>query len=582
MNEPFLLFDDARDAACPARLYRRPVGEVSAHRQDQVRPALDQLRAALAEGRHVAGYCAYEAGYALDPALVGHAPPVETALLWFGIFDGFDELDEAELLRFLGDPRSARLAVPVPRIGRDAYLDKVASVRELLFAGDVYQANFTFACDVPVLGPPPAAYARLRGMARSAWGGIVRHPAGWLLSLSPEQFFTVRDGMVEAKPMKGTAARASDAAADRLAAEGLAADPKQRAENLMIVDLIRNDLARVAETGSVAVPELFAVETFPTVHQMVSRVTARLRQGLTAVDVLETIFPCGSITGAPKISAMRHLARLEAEPRGAYTGTMGWIEPGGDAAFNVLIRTLELADGARVARLGLGSGLVVDSIADDEWNECLLKGEFVSRATQTVDLIETMRFDPEEGLVALDRHLERLGRSAQELGHRFDRHAARNELQAATFGRKRPAMVRLLLSPTGTMAIEVKAIEPPEAVPVEVAVEPLPVDPEDWRLRFKTTDRRFYDEARRASGRFEVVFTDGDGFVTEGSFTSVFVERDGRLLTPPQSRAILPGIFRGRLIDEGRAIEADLTPADLAGGFYVGNMVRGLVPARLA
>jgi para-aminobenzoate synthetase/4-amino-4-deoxychorismate lyase len=315
---------------------------------------------------------------------------------------------------------------------------------------------------------------------------------------------------------------------------------------------------------------------------MVSRITARLRDGFDAVDIIRTIFPCGSITGAPKIAAMRHLADLEPEPRGAYTGAMGWIEPGGDAAFNVLIRTLELRDGAETALLGLGSGLVVDSVAEDEWAECLLKGEFVTRAAEPVDLIETMRFDPEEGIVELDRHLERLGKSAVALGHEFDRHAARNELQAATFGRKHPAMVRLLLSPRGTMAIEARPIEEPPATPVEVAIRPLTVDPADWRLQHKTTDRRFYDDAREATDAFEVVFTDSEGFVTEGSMSNVFVERNGALATPPLSRGLQAGVLRAKLIDEGRAEEAELTPDDLAEGFYVGNIVRGLIPAKLA
>jgi para-aminobenzoate synthetase/4-amino-4-deoxychorismate lyase len=280
---------------------------------------------------------------------------------------------------------------------------------------------------------------------------------------------------------------------------------------------------------------------------------------------------------------MHHLAALEPEPRGAYTGAMGWIEPGGDAAFNVLIRTLEICDDAPLARLGLGSGLVVDSIGEDEWAECLLKGEFVTReAGEPVDLIETMRFDPEEGIVELDRHLERLGKSAETLGHKFDRHAARNELQAATFGRKNPAMVRLLLSPTGTMAIEARPIEEPPATPVNVMVRPLPVDPADWRLRHKTTDRRFYEDARRAAGTYETVFVDGEGHLTEGSFSNIFVDRDGMLLTPPLSRGVLPGLLRARLIEEGRAVEADLSPADLGDGFYIGNMLRGLLPARLA
>jgi para-aminobenzoate synthetase/4-amino-4-deoxychorismate lyase len=416
---------------------------------------------------------------------------------------------------------------------------------------------------------------------------VVRHPGGWILSLSPEQFFTLRGGVLEAKPMKGTAPRRADPNADRAEAVALAADPKQRAENLMIVDLLRNDLARVAEAGSVAVPELFAVESFPTVHQMVSRVTARLRKGVDAVAVLETLFPCGSITGAPKIAAMAALRELEPEARGVYTGSMGWIEPGkdgapGDAAFSVLIRTLELEEGAEVARLGLGSGLVVDSVVEDEWAECLLKGKFVASELAEFDLLETMRFDPEVGVAELDRHLDRLGGSADRFGFPFNRHSARNELQAATFRRQEPAMLRLLLSPRGTMAIELKAIPDRPYEPVAVAVRPLPVAADDVRLTYKSTARAFMEAARRDGGEFETIFVDPDGHVTEGSFTSVFVERDGKYLTPSITRGLLPGLLRARLIEEGKAEEGDLTLDDLADGFLVGNMVRGLIKARLA
>jgi para-aminobenzoate synthetase/4-amino-4-deoxychorismate lyase len=315
---------------------------------------------------------------------------------------------------------------------------------------------------------------------------------------------------------------------------------------------------------------------------MISRVTASLRDGIDPVTVLETLFPCGSITGAPKLAAIAALHNLEPEPRGAYTGSMGWIEPGGDASFNVLIRTLELADGANVARLGLGSGLVVDSRLDDEWAECLLKGEFVAPDGQDFDLIETMRFDPQAGVIDLDRHLDRLRSSADDLQFLFDRHGARNELQAATFRRKEPAMVRLLLSPKGSMAIELRPLPEPQRGPVDVVVRPLPVDPADFRLRYKTTARRFLDQARRDGGAFEAIFTDPEGWLTEGSFTNLFVERDGKLLTPPAARGLLPGLLRQQLIDDGKAEEADLTADDLKHGFRIGNMVRGLIKARLA
>ena len=574
----WILFDDARPDGAKPRLYRAPGSVVVAQRIDEVVPALEQVRSAVAGGAHAAGWLAYEAGHAFDPKLAASMREIEGPLLCFGLYDGFETPDLADLLP---SPDGAFAGMPHPRIERAAYEAAVGEVREHLFAGDYYQANLTFGCDVPVAGDPLALYARLRRSSRAGWGGIVVDGERTLLSLSPEQFFTIRDGVIEAKPMKGTAPRHADPVADAAEATALASDPKQRAENLMIVDLMRNDLARVAETGSVEVPDLFAVESFPTLHQMVSRITARLRDGLDAVDALRTIFPCGSVTGAPKIAAIEALRRLEPEPRGAYTGSMGWIAPGGDAAFNVMIRTLEWRHGDHRARLGLGSGLVVDSKPSDEWAECLLKGAFVTRERQNFDLIETMRFDPHDGIAELKRHLDRLDASSSELGFRFDRHAARNELQAATFGRKDRAMLRLLLSPTGTMAIQVKQYAPPRETPVRVAVRALPVDSSDFRLRHKTTDRRFYDRARQEDGAYETIFVDRDGRLTEGSRTSIFLERDERLLTPPANRGLIPGILRAKLIDEGKAEEADLTPADLGDGFFIGNIVRGLIPARL-
>ena len=582
MDRTFVLFDDMRPGGGGARIFENPTGDISAFAMDEVRPALDRLRAALAAGRHAAGFIAYDASYSLEPKLWPLARHGEGPLLWFGLFDGFRSLEAEQLEAMLGDPSGSWTSRPQPRISRAGYLHAAGRVREHLFAGGFYQANLTFGCDVRLLGGPMAAYARLRQRSQAGWAGIVRHPAGWLLSLSPEQFFTIRGRTIEAKPMKGTAPRRTDPQEDRAEITKLTEDPKQRAENMMIVDLLRNDLARVAEAGSVEVPKLFAVESFPTVHQMVSQVTATLRSDVDAVGVLEALFPCGSITGAPKLAAIQALRALEPEPRGAYTGTMGWIEPNGDASFNVLIRTLELQEGTSVARLGLGSGLVVDSRLDDEWAECLLKGEFVAPDETDFDLIETMRFDPQAGVIDLDRHLDRLGSSADDLEFHFDRHGARNELQAATFRRKEPAMIRLLLSPKGSMAIEVKSLPQAPAGPVQVAVRPLPVDASDFRLRYKTTAKDMLKQARRDAGTFEAVFTDPEGRLTEGSYTNIFVERDGKLLTPPLERGLLPGLLRAGLIDEGKAVEADLTADDLREGFFIGNMVRGLMKARLA
>ncbi|HEV2078908.1 MAG TPA: aminodeoxychorismate synthase component I [Allosphingosinicella sp.] len=580
LTSPFVLLDDVRaEGAQPARLYQRPMEVIEAREPEAVREALDRLREAPRRGLHAAGFLSYEAGHALErklAPLAGQAPPHAPPLLWFALFERHEQVEQVGAL--LPDPESAWVSAPSPLIDRSAYEAAVARVKAHIEAGDVYQANLTFASEVATAGNPLAVYASVRARARAGFGAVVFTGQHWLLSFSPELFFTIEQGRITTRPMKGTAARGHD---DKAAIEALRGDPKQRAENLMIVDLLRNDLSKVSKPGTVNVPALFEIETYPTVHQMTSTVTAELEEGVGPVDAIEAIFPCGSITGAPKIRAMEIVADVENHRRGAYTGSIGRLDPDGDAAFNVAIRTLVMEAGTDRAVLGLGSGIVADSSADSEWRECLAKGAFVADPHRQFDLIETMRFDPHEGLLELERHLARLKASAQALGFTFDRHGARNELQAATFRLREPRRIRLLLSRTGMLSLEGRPLPDPLPKPVEVAVVPLPVASDDFRLRHKTSDRAFYDEARKKSGKAEVLFQDKDGFLTEGSFTHIFVERGGRLLTPPLSRGLLPGILRARLIQEGEAEEKDLTPTDLASGFYIGNVLRGLMRAAL-
>lgn len=594
---PFVLLDDARrTGAAPARLFRDPVELLTARSVAEVPALLDALAAAQRRGLHAAGYLAYEAGKALAPAWRGGADTVagDAPLGWFGLFETVERIDADAVPGLLPDPGGAWIGAPRPRIARADYLASVAAALDLIRAGDIYQANITFRADVPVAGNPLGVYARLRRTARAGYGGFVWTGAQAIASLSPELFFALRGRRVMARPMKGTAARQADAEADAQAARALAEDPKQRAENLMIVDLIRNDLSRVATPGSVTVPDLFRVESFPTIHQLVSDVAADLPAGCGAVDVLRAAFPCGSITGAPKVRAMEVIDALEAEPRGLYTGSIGFIEPGGDAAFNVAIRTLVFPGGAGVvsrdtglretphcATLGLGSGIVADSDPGEEWRECLAKGEFVAAAGESFDLLETMHFDPVDGIQRLDGHLARMKASAEAFGFRFDRHGARNNLQSATFRLRTAARVRMRLAPSGALAVEVSPLPRLAELPVPVAVCPAPLTADDFRLTHKTSLRGAYEAARRDSGAVEVVFIDEPGFVTEGSWSNVFVERDGQLLTPPLSLGLLPGVLRAELIERGRAVESHLRLADLADGFFLGNSLRGLVPARL-
>jgi para-aminobenzoate synthetase/4-amino-4-deoxychorismate lyase len=591
---PFVLLDDARaEGAAAARLFVDPVEVLTAHSAAEVPALLSALETAQGRGLHVAGYLTYEAGKALAPAWRGavDAEAGAAPLGWFGLFPKVRRIDADKVADLLPDPASAWVGKVAPRVARADYLAAVEAVLDLIRAGDIYQANFTFRADVPVLGNPLAVHARLRRTSRAGYGGVIWTGEQAIVSHSPELFFALRQGQVMARPMKGTAARLSDPDADAAAARELAEDPKQRAENLMIVDLIRNDLSRVAVPGSVAVPDLFRVESFPTIHQLVSDVGARLPDGAGAVDVLRAAFPCGSITGAPKVRAMEIIDALEEGARGLYTGSIGFIEPGGDAAFNVAIRTLvfpgllpqsALRDGPPCATLGLGSGIVADSEPAEEWRECLAKGEFVGAAGESFDLIETMYFDPVEGVQRLEGHLARMKASAQALGFTFDRHGARNSLQSATFRLRSAARVRMRLAPSGALAVEVSPLPRLAELPVAVAVRPAPMAADDFRLTHKTSLRAAYDAARHESGAAEVVFVDEPGFVTEGSWSNVFVERGGQLLTPPLALGLLPGVLRAELIDKGRAVESHLRLADLESGFFIGNSLRGLIPARLA
>ncbi|WP_300534633.1 aminodeoxychorismate synthase component I [Sphingosinicella sp.] len=578
LSAPFVALDDARgDGARPLTLYSGAHAIITAARRDEVRPALDALRRHVDAGRHVAGFLVYEAGHALEPRLFSIPErSAETPLVWFGVFDA-PQMVPPETLLGAAFGRDARVSAPEPALDAARYAAALGTVKALIEAGDIYQANLTFPTRLAVEGHPLALYARLRRAQRMGHGALVFTGDAWILSFSPELFFTLAGGVLETRPMKGTAPRRPLAAEDAAMAAALAADPKNRAENLMITDLIRNDLARVAEAGSVTVRDAFAVERYPTVHQMTTTVDARLRQGLDAFDVLEALFPCGSITGAPKIRAMEVIDAVEARPRGVYTGAIGAISPGA-AHFNVAIRTIEIRN--QNATMGIGSGIVADSDAASEWRECGEKMAFVSASGRPFHLIETMGFTPDDGIAHLSLHLERLEQSAAWHDFRFDRHEVRNLLQAAVGALRTPARVKLVVAAGGGAAVSCTPPPAPSAS-ARVVIVPLPVAPGDPRLAHKTSDRAFYDTARRASGMDEVIFERSDGRLTEGSFTNLFVERDGLLLTPPASDGLLPGVLRRHLLETGRAREASLTRADLEDGFLLGNALRGLFRAAL-
>ena len=581
-DHPFVLLDDARrSGAAPARLYVNPVEQLSAHCHAELEQLFNRLADAKAQGLHAAGYLAYDVGKTCGDASNGDEQGLEEPLAWFGIFRDYQTVNPNEVPSWLHDPAGAWLGSIRPNIQRSEYGKAFQKVQEYIRAGDIYQANLTFRASIDYAGHPVALYAAVRDRASAGYGGIIFTGKRWHLSFSPELFFALKDGHVTTKPMKGTAVREADVESDQLAIQTLHNDPKQRAENLMIVDLLRNDISRVCVSGSVNVPDLFKIESYPTVHQMISTVTGQLDSRYDVLDLISAIFPCGSITGAPKIRAMEIIRELELSPRGIYCGSIGRIDPNGDAAFNVAIRTFSLCEKKKRVSLGLGSGVVADSVESDEWAECLAKGEFAKLLRHDFDLIETMRFEPSEGILRLELHLERMKESARALGFEFDRHDARNRLHAASFHLEKPSKLRLLLARSGAIAIESGDVPAPQQGPLTAKIVPLPVDPSDFRLQHKTSDRAFYDTARIAAGSDEILFRDAAGFITEGSRSAVFIERGGKLVTPPLSRGLLPSILRRELLESGKAVEGDVMAEDLEGGFWLGSSLRGLSAAKI-
>ena len=551
------------------------------------------LEAATAAGEWVVLAADYALGASFEPSLA--RPPPGRPVLRAWVFAKGRRLDARAVGAFLAE----RLAA-LPEHRRFAGIADLSSavdaakhgtqVREIcrwIADGDCYQVNLTFPLTFQVYGDPLALYARLRERQPVRYGGYIFTAEETILSFSPELFFERRGSRVLTRPMKGTAARGATPQDDAAQRAGLLASAKERAENVMIVDLLRNDLSRVAEPGSVRVEKPFAIESYPTLHTMTTTVRARLRPGNGAVDMVRALFPCGSITGAPKIRAMELIDEVERDARGPYCGAIGRIDAAGDAAFNVAIRTLRLTPGENGrgrAVLGVGSAIVADSQPIDEWRECLIKGGFVRLRAGGADLIETMRFTPDEGAPLLELHLERIKASATELNYAFDRHAVRNAIQALCFEADAPARLRLAAARSGAYSLELGPLPETLDRPLRCAVLPLPVDPGDWRLRHKSSDRSFYEAglaAAQAAGADEALFIRDDGLLTEGCFTNLFVERDGRLLTPPARLGLLPGVLRRSLIDDGRAVEAELTLDNLKDGFLIGNALRGLIPAVL-
>ena len=577
----FAFFDGDDGTATLLSEYRRTIRFDGTGALEAV---FEAIEAALAQGEWVALAANYALGSCFEPAARASAwgPPRLSA--W--VFGRAQQLSRDAVAAFFGEhlaaiPEHDRVAgVAEVKLALDAasYVANVEQIQHWITDGDCYQINLTFPLDCRLFGHPLALYVRLRERQPVRYGAFISTPEQHLLSFSPELFFERIGEHVVTRPMKGTAPRGVTPDEDEARRYVLLASEKERAENVMIVDLLRNDLGRLAAPGEVRVESLCATEAYPSLWQMVSTVSADL-PAVQLFDLFRALFPCGSITGAPKIRAMQRIAELERRPRGLYTGALGWLAPGGDCRFNVAIRTLEIEPDRR-AKLGIGSGIVIDADPEREYAECLLKAKFLTGYDPGFKLIETMRL--EDGTYPLlILHLERLEKSAGALGFACEIQPIRAELsKQALENRTGVFRVRVTLTHDGAFQASIAMLNDEECS-WRVVLSDEVLDSDDYLLRHKTSARSRYDGvlSKLPADVFDAIFFNSRGEVCEGARSNVYVERDGKLLTPPLACGLLPGVMRRQLLQTGRAVEQVLTQEDLRGAttIYLSNALRGLI-----
>lgn len=561
-----------------ALAFARPSHVLTAKAFAEVPNLIARAEAHARAGGWAVGCVAYEAAPAFDAALQVRPPAGPWPLAQFALYN---EPDASHI----GEAAGTFTCGPwQPTVDENAAIAAIETVRRGIAAGDYCQVNLTTRLRSAFAGDPAALFAALRQAQPEGYCAFLDAGPWQLLSVSPELFFDWdADGILTARPMKGTAPRHADGIADAAAAAALRASEKERAENLMIVDLLRNDLARVAVTGSVRVPRLFQLEALPTAWQMTSTVQATTRPGVGLADVFRALFPCGSVTGAPKVAAMAAIARLEGEPRGPYCGAIGLLRPGGHATFSVAIRSVAIDATRGSAECGIGSGITFDSAAADEYAEWMVKRRFLLRASASFQLLETLRL--EDGRYwLLPRHLARLGASAVHFGFPCDEAGIRAALDAVAAAHPQGAWrVRLLVDRQGGPRTECFPLETPVAEAAAVLAA-TPVDEGDEFLRHKTTERAVFDRHRPPEGAWDTLLWNRRGEATEFTRGNLVVELDGRRLTPPLACGLLPGTLRAELLAQGEIAEAVIPVAALARASHLWfiNGLRGWVPVRLS
>lgn len=572
--EPVLSFEYAsHDGKIIPRTFRNPVRVIKAEHVGEVIPALRNIQKAVEDGWYAAGYLSYEAAPAFDPAYrvkEGNKMP----LLWFGIFG---EPEYSELIA----SGQCEVSDWKPDTGEQAYREAIRSIRQAIEYGETYQTNYTIRLNSRFRGDEVALFERMKRAQSCNYSAYINTGEHSVLSASPELFFRVTGNRITAKPMKGTVKRGKTSEEDQALSEWLAHSEKNQAENVMIVDLLRNDLGRIAKPGSVDVPKLFEIERYPTVHQMTSTVEAELEEGTDLIDVFGALFPCGSITGAPKVSTMNLISHLEQSPREVYCGAIGFITPEREAVFNVPIRTVMIEQASGNATYGVGGGITWDSTSEEEYGEILAKSSFLKLDRPEFNLLES--FLLEDGRYFLkEAHLHRMLRSAHYFGFSFDLGAISEKLnQLAEELPEGAYKVRFVLGPDGNMSVEGQKITQSPRLP-KVILANDPVDRENPFLYHKTTHRTVYDQ-HAVTGCHDVLLWNKEGQLTEFINGNLVLEIGGKLWTPPVSTGLLAGTYRGFLLEEGTINEKELHLTDLesATRIWLINSVRKWVEVRL-
>jgi para-aminobenzoate synthetase/4-amino-4-deoxychorismate lyase len=582
-------FDDLLPRAERSFRLAEPVGVIEARRASEVPDTIDAAGAAASRGLWAAGYVSYEAAPGLDSELSVRVrapddPFADMPLAWFALFERKEDVPGLEPART--EPPTAESPWR-PSVDRATYDAAIERIRDLIAAGHTYQVNYTIRLRASIHGDARGLYRDLSLAQRGGYAAYLDLGRHRVVSASPELFFRIDGERIHTRPMKGTAPRGRWLAEDEQAAARLIDSAKDRAENAMIVDLLRNDLGRICRPGSVEVERMFEAERYETLWQLTSTIEGDLRPGTTLLETFRALFPSGSVTGAPKVRTMRIIADLEDSARGPYCGAIGYLAPPGSreprANFNVAIRTVVLDARTQIAEYGVGGGITHDSSASAEYDEVVAKARVLREVRPSFELFETVPHLPAVGFGQLPEHLGRMGSSARYFGFRFDPEVAAATLKEAVAEHSGPCLVRLTLDRDGTHATELRELPPADRA-VRVALDDEPVDPKDVWHYHNPPRRAPYDRRRERRPHVDdVILINDRGEVTESTIANLAVELDGGWVTPPISSGLLPGTYRAVLLREGRLAVRPVTVDELRRSTELAlvSSARGWRPATL-